>query len=203
MNQLIKITSVPIQYELKINNARLEYSRSRAELEISRNDGGLSIKSRPVKLNLDSTEARNSVVPTTARSVAQTAQAGKEAAYSATAQMAQEGHLLLNAKIGEDVIGQIMQQRTAAPTGEFQLGFTPSAPVDINYEAADLTINYEMDKLNFDLKIANGNFEFIPGNIEMSITQRPEVRIEYIGGPIYVPPSADPNYEPIDVRALF
>lgn len=183
MNQLIKITSVPIQYELKINNARLEYSRSRAELEISRNDGGLSIKSRPVKLNLDSTEARNSVVPTTARSVAQTAQAGKEAAYSATAQMAQEGHLLLNAKIGEDVIGQIMQQRTAAPTGEFQLGFTPSAPVDINYEAADLTINYEMDKLNFDLKIANGNFEFIPGNIEMSITQRPEVRIEYIGGP--------------------
>ncbi len=201
MNQLIKITSVPIQYELKINNARLEYSRSRAELEISRNDGGLSIKSRPVKLNLDSTEARNSVVPTTARSVAQTAQAGKEAAYSATAQMAQEGHLLLNAKIGEDVIGQIMQQRTAAPTGEFQLGFIPSAPVDINYEAADLTINYEMDKLNFDLKIANGNFEFIPGNIEMSITQRPEVRIEYIGGPIYVPPSADPNYEPIDVRA--
>ena len=201
MNQLIKITSVPIQYELKINNARLEYSRSRAELEISRNDGGLSIKSRPVKLNLDSTEARNSVVPTTARSVAQTAQAGKEAAYSATAQMAQEGHLLLNAKIGEDVIGQIMQQRTAAPTGEFQLGFTPSAPVDINYEAADLTINYEMDKLNFDLKIANGNFEFIPGNIEVSITQRPEVRIEYIGGPIYVPPSADPNYEPIDVRA--
>ena len=201
MNQLIKITSVPIQYELKINNARLEYSRSRAELEISRNDGGLSIKSRPVKLNLDSTEARNSVVPTTARSVAQTAQAGKEAAYSATAQMAQEGHLLLNAKIGEDVIGQIMQQRTAAPTGEFQLGFTPSAPVDINYEAADLTINYEMDKLKFDLKIANGNFEFIPGNIEMSITQRPEVRIEYIGGPIYVPPSADPNYEPIDVRA--
>lgn len=201
MNQLIKITSVPIQYELKINNARLEYSRSRAELEIIRNDGGLSIKSRPVKLNLDSTEARNSVVPTTARSVAQTAQAGKEAAYSATAQMAQEGHLLLNAKIGEDVIGQIMQQRTAAPTGEFQLGFTPSAPVDINYEAADLTINYEMDKLNFDLKIANGNFEFIPGNIEMSITQRPEVRIEYVGGPIYVPPSADPNYEPIDVRA--
>ncbi len=201
MNQLIRITSVPIQYELKINNARLEYSRSRAELEISRNEGGLSIKSRPVKLHLDSSEARNSVVPTPTRSVAQTAQKGKEAAYSATAQMAQEGHLLLNAKIGEDVIGQIMQQRTAAPTGEFQLGFTPSEPVDIDYEAADLTINYEMDKLNFDLKIANGNFEFIPGSIEMSITQHPEVRIEYIGGPIYVPPSADPNYEPIDVRA--
>ncbi len=201
MNQLIRITTVPIQYELKVNNARLEYSRAKAELEISRNDGGLSIKSRPVKLNLDATEARNSVVPTTARSVAQTAQAGKEAAYSATAQLVQEGQLLLKADIGQDVIGQIMQQRTAPATGEFQLGFTPSAPVDINYEAADLTINYEMDKLNFDLKVANGNFEFIPGNIEMSITQHPDVVIEYVGGPLYVPPSADPNYEPIDVRA--
>lgn len=201
MNQLIRITTVPIQYELKVNNARLEYSRAKAELEISRNEGGLSIKSRPVKLNLDSSEARNSVVPTTTRSIAQTAQAGKEAAYSATAQLAQEGQLLVKADIGQDVIGQIMQQRTAPATGEFQLGFTPSAPVDISYEAADLTINYEMDKLNFDLKVANGNFEFIPGNIEMSITQRPDVVIEYVGGPIYVPPSADPNYEPIDVRA--
>lgn len=182
MNQLIKITTVPIQYELKINNARLEYSRSKAELEISRNDGGLSIKSRPVKLHLDSSEARNSMVPTTAKSVAQSAQKGKEAAYSATAQMAQEGKLLLKADIGEDVIGQIMQQRTAQPTGEFKLGFIPSAPVDISYEAADLTINYEMDKLNFDLKVANGNFEFIPGNIEMSITQHPDVLIEYVGG---------------------
>ena len=201
MDQLLKITSVPIQYELKIDSARLEYSRSRAELEIHRTDGGLSIKSRPVKLNLDSFEARNSVSPTPTRSVAQRAQQGKEAAYSATAQLAQEGQLLLKADIGEDVIGQIMQQRTAAPTGEFQLGFTPSAPVDIQYQPGNLTISYEMDKLNFDLKIANGNFEFVPGNIEMSITQYPDLLIEYVGGPIYVPPSADPNYEPLDVRA--
>ena len=56
-------------------------------------------------------------------------------------------------------------------------------------------------KLNFDMKVANGNFEFVPGDIELSITQHPEVRIEYIGGPIYVPPSSDPNFEPLDVRA--
>lgn len=201
MDQLIKITTVPIQYELKVNNARLEYSRSSAELEIHKNEGGLSIKSRPVKLNISSFNARNSVVPTTATSVKQAASKGQQAAYSATAQMVQEGQLLLKADIGQDAIGQILQQRNAQPTGEFQLGFTPSAPVDIDYEAPDLTINYEMDKLNFDLKVANGNFEFIPGDIEMSITQRPQVLIEYVGGPIYVPKSANPNYEPLDVRA--
>ena len=169
MNQLIKITTEPIQYELKINNARFERQSAQAELEISRKKGGLSIKSRPVKLNLDSSAARSSVVPTTTQSVSQSAKKGIDAAYSATAQLAQEGQLLLKADIGEDVIGQIMKQRTAAPTGEFQLGFTPSAPVDINYQAADLTINYEMDKLNFDLKVLNGNYEFIPGNIKCQL----------------------------------
>ncbi len=201
MDQLIKITTVPIQYELKINNARLEYSRSNAELEIHKTDGGLSIKSRPVKLNLDTFEARNSISPSPATVLAQNAQRGTEAAYSATAQLAQEGKLMLKADIGQDVIGQIMEQRTALPTGEFNVGFIPSAPVKTEYQAPDLTINYEMDKLNFDLKIANGNFEFIPGDIEISVTQYPDVVIEYVGGPIYVPPSADPDYEPLDVRA--
>ena len=100
MDQLIKITTVPIQYELKVNNARLEYSSSKAELEIHKNVGGLSIKSRPVKLHLNSFEARNSVTPTTMRSVSQSAQKGMTAAYSATAQMAQEGNLMLKADIG-------------------------------------------------------------------------------------------------------
>ena len=50
MNQLIKITTVPIQYELKINNARFERRNAQAELEISRNKGGLSIKSRLLNL---------------------------------------------------------------------------------------------------------------------------------------------------------
>ena len=201
MKQLINITTVPIQYELKIQNARLQYKASTAEVEISRNKGGMRIKSRPVKLNIDSFEARNSVVPTTARSVAQTAQQGKASAYEATAQLAQEGQLMLKAKIGEDVLGQIFSNRLQQPTGEFELGFTPSEPVELSYEAGDLIINYQMDKLNFDWKVANGNFEFVPGDIELSITQHPEVRIEYVGGPIYVPPSADPNFEPLDVRA--
>ena len=66
---------------------------------------------------------------------------------------------------------------------------------------ADLTIWYEMDRMNFDMKVANGNFEFIPGNINIEITQYPDVQIEYVGGPIYVPLSADPNYESVDVKA--
>ncbi|HIX28265.1 MAG TPA: hypothetical protein H9858_01020 [Candidatus Blautia stercoravium] len=201
MEQLLKITTIPLEYQMKIQNSRLEYQSSKAELEMTRTPGGLTIDSQPAKLNLDTYQARNSVVPTLKTSLAQAAEKGIQAAYEATAQSAQEGQLLLKAGKGEDVLSQIFKQRAQMPTGDFQLGFIPSAPVDISYQPPDLTMHYEMDKLSFDLKVAQGNFEFIPGDIEISITQRPDVLIEYVGKPFYVPPSASPDYKPLDVRA--
>ena len=62
MGPLIEITNVPIEIEMKVSHAKLEYTRGTAELEISRDNGGLSIKSRPIRLNIDTFEARNSVV---------------------------------------------------------------------------------------------------------------------------------------------
>lgn len=201
MEQLLKITTVPLQYELTVTKARLEYQNSKAELQIKRHDGSFSMKSRLAKLNIDTFNARNSVTPSLATTMSQIADKGVRAAYDATAQFASEGKLMLNIDSGEDLLGQVIRQKSELPTGEFMLGFLPSAPAEFHYQEPNLTMNYEMDKLNFDLKIANGNVEFIPGNIEMSITQRPDVIIEYTAGPLYVPPSADPNYQPIDVRA--
>lgn len=202
MEQLLKITAIPMQYELKVTDARLEYSGSKPDLKMEREKGGFSMKSRAAKLNLDTFEARNSVTPTTARMVSQTAQKGREAAQNATAQFAQEGKVLADPNtMGKTAIDNVLAQRTQLPTGEFQLGFIPSAPVEKKYQSGDLKTNYQMDRLHFDLKILSGNFEFIAGSIEMSITQYPGLSIEYVGGPMYVPPSADPNYQPLDVRA--
>lgn len=201
MEQLLKITTIPLEYQLKIQKARLEYSNSSASLEMHKTPGGFSMKSRPAKLNLDTYEARNSVVPTVKRSISQRAAEGLQTAQQTTAQYAQEGQQLLKSGDGGELLGQIFRQRAQMPTGEFQLGFIPSAPVNITYQEPNLTLDYEMDKLKFDLKVAQGNYQFIPGDIEMSITQHPDVQIEYIGEPMYVPPSASPNYEPLDVRA--
>lgn len=35
---------------------------------------------------------------------------------------------------------------------------------------------------------------------QATMTQRPDVIIKYVGGPLYVPPSADPDYEPVDIN---
>lgn len=202
MEQLLKLTTIPMQYQLKVTNAKLEYQNQHPTLTMETTRGGLSMKSRPAKLNIDSSEARNSVLPSPKRVVAQNAQKGIEAAQGTAAQFAQEQRVMFNSSnSGNETLGNIFAQRLHFPTGEFQLGFIPSAPVEMNYQAGDLVTNYEMDKLNFDLKVANGNFNYVAGDIEMSITQYPDLLIEYLGGPIYVPPSADPNYEPLEVRA--
>jgi len=202
VEQLLRITTVPISIEMKIKNARLEYNNSDATVEVTRDSGGLHIKSRPIKLDIDQSKCFSSLSPTAMESTYREAEKGKQAVYDATATYASEGKLLLNAKIGEDVIGKIIESKMNNVNTNFGIQFLPSSAPELNWSEPEMTIEYEMDKLNFDWKVLNGNFEFIPGDIEISITQMPDVRIEYVGGPMYFPASADPDYVPTtDTRA--
>ena len=196
MFPLIEITTVPIEIEMKVTDAKLEYARGTADLEISRNDGNLQIKSRPIRLNVDTFEARNSIVPTTANSISEAADRGRQASYEATAAYARQGKLLLNAKVGEDKIAQIAAQQQAQNVKtNVGIEFLPTVGAELNWDTGDMQIRFEMDKLNFDWRMNQPSFEFTPGDIQISVTQQPSVQIKYVGGPLYVPPSADPNYE--------
>ena len=201
MKRLIEITTVPIQIEMKTTNAKLEYARATAEMEISREKNGLKIKSRPIKVNIDTFEARNSLSPTLARYLDQNAERGKQAAYEATATYANQGQLLLETRIGEELVTKFAQDAMMKDVKtNVGIDFLPDPGPEITWDPGELSIRYEMDKLNFDWKMGEGSFEFTPGDIEFTVTQRPDVVIKYVGGPIYVPPSSDPNYEPADVK---
>jgi len=202
MKPLLEITTVPIQIEMRTTNAKLEYARGTAEMEISRDKGGLNIKSRPIRVNIDTFEARNSITPTLARQIAQSADKGQQAAYEATATYAQQGQLLLKTRVGEELVTQFAEEAMMKDVKlNAGIDFIPKVGPEITWDTGEMNIRYEMDKLNFDWKFGQGDFQFTPGDIEFTVTQRPEVVIKYIGGPIYVPPSADPNYEPVDVKA--
>ena len=202
MYPLIEIKTVPIEIEMKTTNATWEYRRGTAEMEIRREKGGLKINSRPIRVQMDTFEARNSVSPTPMRSVEQSAQRGRQAAYEATAAYARHGKLLLNAKVGEDVVTRIATEpQQEAMNVTVNLDFLPKGGVEMDWQAGEMQIRYEMDKLNFDWKVDNASFEFVPADIEISVAQMPDVIIKYVGGPLYVPPSADPDYQPVDVQA--
>lgn len=202
MKPLIEITTVPIQIEMKTTNARLEYARGTAEMEISRDNGNLQIKSRPIKVNIDTFEARNSLSPTLARYLDQSAKKGHQAAYEATATYARQGQLLLQTQVGEELVTKFAEEAMMKDVKtNVGIDFLPKPGPEITWDPGEMNIRYEMDKLNFDWRINQTEFEFVPGDIEISVKQKAEVIIKYIGGPLYVPPSADPDYEPVDVKA--
>lgn len=200
MEPLIEITTVPIEIQMKVTNARLEYARGTAQVEVSRDKGGLNIRSRPIRVNIDTFESRSSVTPTTTQLIQQQAQQGMQGAYEATGVLAQEGRMMMEAKI-KNVVPQLARQQTQGEPVNNNIEFLPRVGPDISWDGGELSIRYEMDKLNFDWRMGQMNFTFVPGDIEFTMTQRPDVIIKYVGGPLYVPPSADPDYEPIDVQA--
>ena len=201
MNPLIEIKTVPIEIQMKVTHARLEYARGTAQVEISRNKGGLNIRTHPIKVNLDTFEARNSVMPTTSTLIRQQAQAGIQGAYQATAVLAREGRMMMEARIDQDVIPQLAKAQNLGQPTNVNIDFIPTTGPDISWDGGEMSIRYEMDKLNFDWRMEQMSFTFVPGDIEFTMTQRPDVIVKYVGGPLYVPPSADPDYEPLDVNA--
>lgn len=193
MKPLLKITVMPLEYEMKVQHARLERSRtSPPVVEVGRSKGGLQMRSTPAKLLIDTYEARNSVLPDTKTMLSQAAQKGKASAAEAAQNYAQEASQMLWSKPGEggEMLHQIFTQRSQMPTGQFQMAFLPAAQADITYQAGSLKTEYQMDKLAFQLKQNNGTTEYRPGSVDIIIKQYPDVKIEYMGQPLYVPPSA-------------
>lgn len=201
MQPLIEIQTIPIEIQMKVTDARLEYARGTANLEISRDKGGLQIRSQPIQVNIDTFEARNSIVPTTMRSIEQKAQQGRQAAYEATASISREGRMMMEATVDGQVIPNLARQAVLERPANLNIQFLPSTGPEISWSGGELSVQYEMDKLNFDWRMEQMQFTFVPGDIEFTMTQRPDVVIKYVGGPLYVPLSSDPNYEPMDVKA--
>lgn len=200
MQQLLEIRNRPLQMEFKVEPARYEMKSPRSSFEVNREKGALEISSKPAKLRMDSFDMRASLglvsVPT---SVKQYGERGVQTAYEATARMAEEGNMMMDsANAISDIAYQKMQ-----PNLDTALSFSPSVPVNISVEPHDIQMKYKMDKLSFEWRTNHApELEYVPGKLTYTVTQYPGLEIKYLGRPIYVPPSADPEYEPSNFNVL-
>ncbi len=198
MEPLLEIKTIPMTLEMKINRARLELVTTDATFELSRSKGGLKMQMRPAKLKIDTVEARYSAgIKNVMEMVRDFAKKGVQAAYEATATYAREGNLMLDINIMDNPIPEIAMKKFISDVS-FNLGFIPSSGPDISWDTGGISMSFELDKLDFDWNIERPQINFIPGSIEFIISQYPRVEIKYIGTPIFVPPSANPNYKEID-----
>jgi hypothetical protein len=205
MKPLLNIRSVPITIEHKTTRAALRHQTTQPAVTVSRQRGVRDMQTTPAKVNIDSYETRASMgLKTAPRTIQESADAGKQAALDATREQVDKGNYIMDTHgRGDPIPDYAMSQSVKVP--DMLLTYMPSEKPQLSIEGGTISFNYTMDKLTFDWNTSSKPFlEFVPPSIEFNVTQYNEVVIEYVGDPIYVPPSANPNYVPpphVDVTA--
>lgn len=189
MDQLLSIKTVPISIEIKSTKARFEASSDGPKLSVSRTPGGFTMRSEPIRVQIDQSASRASAgMKSNAQQMEQFASDGMRISYDAIANIVDEGNALANGSTVPDIAMSRFEK-----TIDTMLAFLPSVAPDISWSGGTLNLNYQMSDVDMSWYTPGANISFIPGNIEISVTEFPRVVIEYIGEPIYFPPSANPN----------
>lgn len=197
---LLKITTIPISIEVNVTNAQFKAQEptQQPRVNIQRTQGGYKMESEPIKINIDTYAARKSMGYGEYNNTdfnRHQADKGWKIAYEGVARIVDEGDELMK---GSSPMEIAAQQMRAGASIESVMEFLPKSDADISFDNGKLSINYTPSDMNMDWEnLSRTPVEFIPGSIEFIVKERPSIEIEYTGGPIYVPASANPNYEPI------
>jgi hypothetical protein len=121
------------------------------------------------------------------------AQRGVQFASQGTIRIVEEGNELAR---GASPVEMAVKNQRANFHIETVMEWIPKERADISYEPGSLHMEYEIDHANVDWEHLEAmRLIFNPGSVEIRVEQHPNIVIEYVGDPIYVPPSANPNYE--------
>lgn len=175
------------------DNAKTRQPRAGAK----RARGKAHIHSAPAQGNIASSTSRAGAgIQTAPQPVREFAQTSRADAAEAARSYSEQGNQVAGSRGKGAPIAEMASSKMIR-TAETILAFIPSAPPEITAAEEDsLSFGDSSDPLPCDWNMqTRPMLEYVPGNIEFTVEQYPEVIIEYIGSPIYVPASADPNYE--------
>jgi hypothetical protein len=199
MKPLLEIHRIPMSIEFKINKAHYEILKSDASAELVNNDGSLEMHMEPVKLNMDTIDINHSArMMSLFNSIDKFTHERIMASYETTSSSSSEGSMMLNIRILNACDPEIALKKFNSDVS-FNMGFNGTEYESLKPE--DISIRYEFDKINNGWETMRSKLKFIPGSIEFIINEYPRLEINYVGSPIFVPPSADPNYKPVDTFA--
>jgi len=195
MKQLIKITTTPPKYELEIEPARLEYVNDHIpSAEVSRTPSELRIKTENTSVRIDTYEARKSLGHlNTADMFRRRAELCKEHFQQKVREYVEEGAEMARIEDGVTIPEIIRQKFNTMPTSVTV--FIPKTGADLTWEPPKLDIEYIPSHIRYDWDKPESYLRYIPGSVKLKIIERGKVEVEYLGTPMYIPPSADPNRE--------
>jgi len=185
MKPLITIKTIPIKVELVEKEPLKLSSVNATQMSVDQQEGSQNIRSNPIRIPVqdyfESSSTYNWDHPT----------------YTAAAKYDEDGNLKLNVQM-EDGESKAIRFEHSNRGIDSIAGLLPATTGDENYAASNMEISFNMQDLPSAMPEGSSmSTQFYPPDLELVVTQRPEVIITYVGGPIYVPPSADPNYRPV------
>ncbi len=194
MRPLLEITTTYAQYEYEITNARLEISQDNPTTDRSTSRAELNMRHQAGRLEMNTVRRRSDMG---FKGVVDRAtfegEEGKEAALKATRDYVEIGNQMAKFYEGVSIPDALWSKSIAHNKGELVL--VPVSPVDIHYIPANLAMDYKAGEMQTDWNIGRARLDFTPGSFGLNFTQYASIDIEYVGGFMYVPPSADPNFE--------
>lgn len=184
MKPLISIETVPISIEY-VEKKTTHTSSQSASLRISQQDNRMTIQSNPIHLPLMDTFEQGSSVD------------WHNLSYTATAQYSSDGNLSMNVQMGNSKSNLFNFDQVNRGIDTI-INFVPQIPSGSSaYGFESMQINFDMSQLPSGLpSVDNIGTSFLPPDLELKVVEQPKVIIKYVGGPLYIPKSADPNYVP-------
>lgn len=180
MESLITIETVPIKIEFVEREPLKLSSVHTVEMNVRQDEALQQIQSKPIRIAV-----QDSYEPSMAYQ-------WENSTYTAIPEYDQVGNLKLNIQM-ED--GQSREIRFKQANRSIE-SMTNQVNVNTGNDSG-MQISIPITQLSSGMPdVNNFNTEFLPPDLELVVTQRADVIIKYVGGPIYVPPSADPNYTP-------
>lgn len=202
MEQLLEVTINPIEMTTSHQKAKLEVmSQVTPSYIMTRQVGGLDVSYKPGRLLMDSYEMRSSMglgLLNNSDFTRTVVNKSVQHLYDYMQTNASEGHQLMESGTSgasSDMMAKIAASRFAQDEKQFGIAFFPNAPVQREWEPAELSMSYTPDNLNFNWKVSNTvKFRYTPASLEFNVEQYPSVEFDYVGSPIYAPPSSAPKY---------
>ncbi|GHU53086.1 hypothetical protein FACS1894132_04280 [Clostridia bacterium] len=198
--QLIQITSIPIEYKLRITNAELKFAEAQKERKDAYSDAAKAAESNlsaetsgvkpefTVKVEQQKTDNEQRYFSDSGEKDIATLLARDDTEVATTTpQITHEQSV--QAKIHSEF-------KSHTPVTDYIKTQSAVKSVVNNDTNSSKTNTIQLEKAREAYEqIKKTKFEYHAGKVEMNILTKPRVDVEYIGGAMYVPPSANPDYE--------
>ncbi|MDD2294310.1 MAG: hypothetical protein PHT29_05425 [Eubacteriales bacterium] len=184
MEPLITIETVPISIEYVERKSTCSSAGQLAELYISKQENRMTIQSQPITIRM-----RDTYEPGPAPN-------WNNLTYTASARFSEDGNLKMDVRMGDAHGDDFLFQQFGRGI-ENIMDFLPKS-ADSNIDVSgNMQIHFNLNQLPGGMPTVNNiDTSFLPPDLEIRVVERPKVIIKYVGDPLYIPKSSDPDYVP-------